>query len=62
MGGNAVEHADAAYDTFGAAYRAAGPSEFHKRLADGLGQLATAISDLAEQQKRIEMHVANLRG
>ena len=60
--GNAVEHADAAYYTFGTAYRAAEPSEFHKQLAEGLGQLASAVSDLAEQQKRIEMRLANLGG
>lgn len=59
--GDAVTHADAAYDTFGVAYRNAGLSEFHKQLADGLGQLASAISDLAERQKRIEMLVANQR-
>ena len=58
----AGEYADAAYGTFGAAYRAAGASDFHKYLADGLGQLASAISELAEQQRRLEMRVANLGG
>ncbi|MHA0290194.1 hypothetical protein ACXYX3_27640 (plasmid) [Mycobacterium sp. C3-094] len=58
----AAEHADAAYGTFGAAYRAAGASDFHKYLADGLGQLASAISELAEQQQRIELRIANLGG
>ncbi|WP_156448428.1 hypothetical protein [Mycobacterium sp. NAZ190054] len=58
---DAVRHADDAYAMFGAAYQSAGANLFHKQLADGLGQLASAISDLAERQKRIELIVSNLR-
>jgi hypothetical protein len=57
---DAVTRAGAAYDMFGVAYRQA-VSEFDKQLADGLGQLASAVSDLAKRQERIEMLVANQR-
>ena len=58
---DAETHAALARQMFGDAYTAAGPSAFHKNLADGLGQVASALLALAEEQARIARIVASLR-
>lgn len=59
--GKAEEHADLAHAILRSAYNSAGTSPYLQALADGLGQIASAVSALAEQQDRIERAIANLR-
>jgi hypothetical protein len=57
-----MDHINAARIDFGAAFHSPGATEYQKLIANGLGQLASAIGELVERQQRIEFRVANLGG